>query len=174
MDELRHELAAGRHEAFARLYDALADRLHHYLTAQLGSREDANDVLQETFVRLARHRLKLADVENLSAYVFRTARNEALRFAERRSRREARQTSLTADDLFAPADDAERNEARWFVAEGLARLGPEHREVVELKALAGLTLAEIAQVLELPQGTVASRWRAALDRLRLVLRKDLL
>ena len=98
MDELVSRLAAGEHDAFARLYDALADRLHHYLVALLGSRTDADDVLQETFARLARHRRNLDEVENLTGYVFRIARNEARRFAERRSRRQVRETSLSADD----------------------------------------------------------------------------
>jgi len=174
MDDLRHELAAGRHEAFARLYGALGDRLHHWLTATLGSRDDADDVLQETFVRLARHHGKLAEVENLTAYVFRMARNEALRFSERNSRRRAHETSLSAEDLFvATPDDVERNEARQLLAEALVRLSPEGREVVELKTFAGLTFAEIAEVTDLPQGTVASRYRAAIDRLRVLLREEL-
>ena len=58
---------AGRGDpsAFAELYDACADRVHHYLVVRLGSRADADDVLQETFVRLARTRKRLATVENL-------------------------------------------------------------------------------------------------------------
>jgi RNA polymerase sigma-70 factor, ECF subfamily len=58
------------------------------------------------------------------------------------------------------------------VAAGLARLSPEQREIVELKAYAGLTLAEIAEMSDLPPGTVASRYRAAVARLRLLLGKE--
>lgn len=173
MDELVSRLAAGEHDAFAGLYDVLADRLHHYLVALLGSRTDADDVLQETFARLARHRRNLGEVENLTGYVFRIARNEARRFAERRSRRQARETSLSADDLFvASADPARPDDAGEQIAAGLARLADEHREVIELKTYAELTFAQIAAVLELPQGTVASRYRAALARLRDVLTVD--
>ncbi len=56
MENLGARLAEGDQAAFAELYRACADRLHHYLTVRLGSRQDAEDVLQETFVRLARNR----------------------------------------------------------------------------------------------------------------------
>jgi hypothetical protein len=69
MEKLGDRLAQGEQAAFAELYDACADRLHHYLTLRLGSREDADDVLQNTFVRLANARSRLAGIENLIAYV---------------------------------------------------------------------------------------------------------
>lgn len=83
MEHLGARLAVGDQAAFAELYQACADRLHHYLTVRLGSRQDAEDVLQETFVRLARNRGKLESVGNLAAYVFTIARNESNRLAER-------------------------------------------------------------------------------------------
>ena len=89
MDRRAERLARGDTSAFAELYDACADRLHHYLLVRLGSRADADDVIQETFVRLARTRKKLGAVENLVAYVFATARNESIRLTERRGPRRA-------------------------------------------------------------------------------------
>src|SRR5262249_3111042 len=86
MDELARRLARGDQSAFVELYDACADRVHHYLVVRLGSRADADDVLQQTFVRLAGIRTTLSSVENLTAYVFATARNEAARFLQRRAR----------------------------------------------------------------------------------------
>ena len=56
---------------------------YRYLVVRLGSRCDADDVLQETFVCLARTRKRLATIENLEAYVFATARNEAIRWLKR-------------------------------------------------------------------------------------------
>ena len=105
MENLSRRLAQGDPAAFAALYDACADRVHHYLVVRLGSREDADDVLQETFVRLARNRRRLAGVDNLMAYVFTVARNEAARLA-RRSRRAGcagRENLPAAEDLFCEA-----------------------------------------------------------------------
>jgi len=159
-------LARGDQAALAELYDACADRLHHYLVVRLGSRADADDVLQETFVRLARHRGSLKRVENMTAYVFTVARNESARLLGRRTR-EGR-VALDAAALYSEAtsDDAQAREAAESVATALARLTPEEREIVELKTTAGLTLREIAEVTHLPPGTVATRYRTAVGRLK--------
>ena len=87
MTELGSRLASGEQAAYAELYDLCADRLHHYLVVRLGSRADADDVLQESFVRLVRTRKKLARVESPTAYLFAIARNEAMRFLTRRAQR---------------------------------------------------------------------------------------
>jgi RNA polymerase sigma-70 factor (ECF subfamily) len=174
-------LGRGDRAAFAELYDACADRVHHYLVVRLGSREDADDVLQETFVRLARNRRRLAQVENLAAYVFTVARNEAARFARRSRRTTFRRTTfkvvppgrtdcqsvLQPEDLFCPSDgDLQAREAAETVAKAMAGLDAPLREAVELKVYAGLTFREIAEVTGLPQGTVATRYRAALAKMR--------
>jgi RNA polymerase sigma-70 factor (ECF subfamily) len=169
MENLSRRLAQGDPAAFAALYDACADRVHHYLVVRLGSREDAADVLQETFVRLARNRRRLAGVDNLMAYTFTVARNEAARLA-RRSRRAGcagRENLPSADVLFCPSGgDLRAQEAAETVGKALARLEPPLREVVELKVYAGLRFREIAEVTGVPQGTVATRYRAALAKMR--------
>jgi len=173
MDALRRKLAAGRREAFAELYDTLAERLYRFLVVRLRSRADADDVLQETFTRLARNRGHFERVENLMAYVFTVARNEAARFAARRSRRRDVETPLDVDAVFAIApDDSRRRETAEMIAVGLTRLTDQQREVVELKTYGGLTFAEIAEVTNTPQGTVATRYRTALGRLRSFIREE--
>jgi RNA polymerase sigma-70 factor (ECF subfamily) len=171
MDDWAERLARGDPAAFEALYDACADRVHHALVVRLGSRSDADDVLQETFVRLDRQRKAVAKVENLVAYVFAISRNEANRFARRQARARA---VPTADLLFlegASDDLVERETAEW-VAASLERLTPELREVVELKVYAGLTFREIALATNLPQGTVATRYRTAVERLRVQMAED--
>ncbi|MHC4176792.1 MAG: RNA polymerase sigma factor [Planctomycetota bacterium] len=168
MEWLRERLARGDQAAFAELYDSCADRLHHYLVVRLRSRHDADDVLQETFVRLARTRKRLSGVDNLVAYVFTIARNEAARLAARRTRRRKNRAGPAGSELFreAAGDDTRAREAAELVAAALDRLEPELREIVELKTYAALTFREIAEVTGLPQGTVATRYRTAIGQLR--------
>jgi RNA polymerase sigma-70 factor, ECF subfamily len=163
MADLADALARGDPAAFAELYDACADRLHRWLAMHTGSRSDADDLLQETFVRLARSRKKLRKVENLTAYVFTVARHEAARLQNRR----ATEARVLADKPAGePKDTTAACEAAEFVTWALAKLPTEQREIVELKAYAGLTLREIAEVTSLPAGTVATRYRSALAHLR--------
>ena len=182
MEPLCQRLGRGDRAAFAELYDAYADRVHHYLVVRLGSREDADDVLQETFVRLARSGKRLARVENLAGYVFTVARNEAARWERRRRRRtdfqsvppgttdskSVLQENLpSAGDLFCrPDGDLQAREAAETIAKAMAGLDARSREAVELKVYAGLTFREIAEVTGLPQGTVATRYRAAMAKMR--------
>jgi RNA polymerase sigma-70 factor (ECF subfamily) len=163
MADLADGLARGDPAAFAELYDACADRLYRWLAIHTGSRADADDLLQETFVRLARSRKKLRNVENLTAYVFTIARHQAARLQKRRAT-EAR--VLAARPLAEPADTTAACEAAELVAWALEKLPSEQREIVELKAYAELTLREIAEVTALPAGTVATRYRTALAKLR--------
>jgi RNA polymerase sigma-70 factor (ECF subfamily) len=168
MGDLGDRLARGQRSAFAELYDSCADSVHHYLVVRLGSRADADDVLQETFARLAAAPGKLARVENLTAYVFTVARNEAARLVARTVRERGRRAELAAADLYCEAggDDPAAREAAEELARELSGLSIEQREIVELKSSAGLTLREIAEVTGLPPGTVATRYRTAIARLR--------
>jgi RNA polymerase sigma-70 factor, ECF subfamily len=168
MDRAAERLARGEPSAFADLYDACADRVHHYLVVRLGSTADADDVLQETFVRLARTRKRLATIENLVAYVFATARNEANRLVERQAREGRARAAASMEALFhqAPANDLQAIETAEWVAASLARLSLDLREIVELKIYADLTFREISEVTGLPQGTVATRYRSALEKMR--------
>ena len=166
MSDLGQRLARGEPAAFAELYDQCADRCHHYLTLFLGSRHAADEVLQETFIRVVRNRAKLAAVDNLLAYVFGIARNEALRHAKRQTRDSDRLKPLTESDLFTDGGDAARQDAAQAVAEALQRLDPAQREVVELKIYCGLTFREIGEVTQVPLQTAATRYRSALDRLK--------
>ena len=171
MQDLAARLARGETAAFAELYECCGDKLHHYLVVRLGSRDAADEVLQETFLRLARSHRRFESVENPVAYAFTVARNEAARRRECRGRERG---ACSAGELFeiADRDDRESREAAQAVAEALGRLGEDQREVVELKFYSGLTFREIAEVLGVPQGTAATRYRAALDKLRSFLAKE--
>jgi RNA polymerase sigma-70 factor, ECF subfamily len=167
MATLQARLAQGDPAAFAELYDACADRVGHYLLIRLGSWADAEDALQETFLRLARTRERLAEVKNLEAYVITIARNEAARLAAGRAKRRDKQEPLSAKQIFHfdPADAVVRENAEALAA-ALQRLEPDLREVVELKMFSGLTFQQIGQATGLPQGTAATRYRSALAKLR--------
>ncbi len=169
MDKLAVRLARGDETAFAELYDACADSLYQYLMFRLRCPEDAREVLQETFLRLVRARKSVAKVDDLRGYVFTIARNEALRLASRNGKRKE---TVGNEEWLLADDDLQRRDAKESIANSLARLDPTEAEVVELKIHAGLTFREIAEVTGLPQGTVATRYRTAIGRLRKWLAKE--
>lgn len=164
MQTLTDRLARGDESAFAELYDACADRLHRYAAARLGSRDAASDLVQTTFLRAVKSQRRFRRVESPVAYLFQIARNEVARTVSNGQRR----NEQLLDNAIEPADaraseDAADAEA---AAVALGRLAPADRELIELKLYAGLTFQEIAETTGQPQGTVATKYRRALESLR--------
>jgi len=175
MEALGRRLARGDQASFAELYDLCAARCHHYLATVFGSRDVADDVLQDTFLRLVQNRLRLARVDDPVAYVFIVARNEAMRTLRRLFRARKKRPDVCLDSFFADriSEDISRREMAELVWRALLELAPEQKEVVELKIYSGLTFRQIAEITGVPLPTAATRFRAALERLRTKLARQL-
>ena len=163
MKALNQRLAAGHHDAFAEWYDAIANAVYHYLLVQTNSSHDAADIMQNTFVRLYKHRSGLKTVTNLQAYTFRMARNEWLRWKDTQP-----SNDTTLEPWFEPiaANDSAGEDRIADVQSALTMLDDRYREVIELKVFARLTFAEIADVMQAPAGTVATWYRRAVLELK--------
>lgn len=169
-DPLLAGLVAGREDALAAAYDLFAQRLVAAAWGMLGSREEAEDAVQEVFLNLVRSRSALADVENLQGYLFTALRHAAMRRWNGRKRERASADLGAAEDLAAP--EAARAERSARLERALQALPPEQRAVVALKIDGGLTFAEIAAVLGTSLNTAASRYRYALEKLRERLKEE--
>jgi RNA polymerase sigma-70 factor (ECF subfamily) len=143
----------------------------------LGNLEDAKDALQLAFVRafqsLGRFDLK----RPFGPWFFQILRNQcrdALRSRKARFKLEALDERLElrpADKEKGPERYRERGRAREIVWEALEHIGEEHREIIILKELQGFRYGEIAAILEIPEGTVASRLYHARRALKEALEK---
>ena len=133
-------------------------------------RAEAEDLVQEAFVRFWRTRNGVRDP---LAYLYQTVRSAAIDAARSRQAREVREATFAERQRksaqFVCASEYE--ERRQRIEAALAQLPPEQAEVVTLKIWSDLTFAQIAEVTSTPPRTVASRYRYALDNLRVVLTK---
>ena len=163
-DPLAAGLAAGREEALAAAYERFARRLLAAAWGMLGSREEAEDAVQEVFLNLVRSRATLEHVGSLQGYLFTALRHAAVRRWSRRARDRAPADLGAAERAAAP--DAAPAERAGRLERALQALPPEQREVVALKIDGGLTFAQIGAVLGVSPNTAASRYRYALGRLR--------
>lgn len=126
----------------------------------------AEDAAQDVFFHLFQHPEALSGASNERAYIARAALNRALeiqRSGKRRARREEAASHVKEEE--GPMEAAHRADVRAKVGE----LPEEQRRVVDLHYFRGLSLSEVAEALEIPPGTVASRVSAALKRLRTAL-----
>jgi RNA polymerase sigma-70 factor (ECF subfamily) len=164
----------GGREAIAALYDRLAGRLLGAALSLGCSRAEAEDIVHELFVRLARSGVLGGDVDDPDAYAFTSLRHAVFRTRQRRllerttierlgREREADGRLAHADPADAPADADEG------LRRALALLPEAQREVVVLKIDGGLTFAQIAKVTNVSLNTAAGRYRYALEKLRVAL-----
>jgi len=170
-DPIRAALVRDDPVAVELIWDKYAGDLFGFLQVMLRCRQDAEDVLQMVFVKIVRKRRQLAGARRLDAYVFQIARNEASRFAKRRQRKRVLEPGREPWLLVAEADNA-RMELAEQLQTVLARLPQPQREVVVLKIYREKTFQEISRLLDVPQNTVASRYRYGMEKLRIWL-KDL-
>lgn len=168
---IRAALARDDPIAVELIWDRYARDLFGFLQAALGSKHDAEDILQVVFVRIVRKRRHLAKAQCLDAYVYTIARHEIAGFLRQRRRKPASATQ--ADAWLETAESGgDRTDLAEELQTALARLPQAQREIVVLKVYRDKTFREIAETLKLSLNTVASRYRYGMDKLRTLL-KDL-
>ena len=151
-----------------RLYDEHAQALFAFLLNFTRNEADTRDLLQEVFCKLAARPALLENVRDQRGFLLRLAHNQAIDYARRRCTREKNHEQLAAAmaSPFAPAADPDAAAFRQAMEDALGELPPEQRVVVHLKLWEKLTFEAIADTLEIPVNTAASRFRYGIDKLR--------
>lgn len=180
--ELVTRAKSGDTDAFAQLVEQNQNRIYSLALRMVGSPEDAADLAQEAFLSAWRGLENFQGEAAFSTWLYRLTSNACIDFLRREKRKKAAGSVLYLDDteegatLDLPDYEAdphrrlEREEVRETIERGMAALSPEHRKVLSLREISGLSYAEIADILGLEEGTVKSR----IARARLALRKKLL
>ena len=179
--ELVERAKKGDETAFGVLVTDNEKRIYNLCRRLTGNPEDAAELTQEAFLNAWRGLSRFQGESSFSTWLYRLASNACIDFLRKEKRRqnlsmtvslddeeEARQVELP-DERYAPERELERTEVRQAVAAGLERLTPEHRQVLVMREINGLSYAEIGAVLGLEEGTVKSRIARARNALRKVL-----
>jgi RNA polymerase sigma-70 factor (ECF subfamily) len=162
-EDLMAAVATGDETALITLIDRYADRVHAYLLRHSGNREDADDLLQETWVRVARSAKRFDTARRFRSWIYGIATNLARDLFRRRMTKERALRELSTHPTATPgADSIDRGELRDRIAE----LPENMRAVLLLRYYEGMSEAEMAEALDVPRGTVKSRLHTALRRLR--------
>ncbi len=172
-DPIRPSTACGKLEnAFAQYRSELLGTLYYLV----GNLEDANDALQEAFIKCWRHREQEPEVRNLKAWIFRVALNtgrDIRKTAWRRKRQGMPEDEGVLESSEAgPQATAERREQLDRVRQAITLLRQEEQEVFLLRQNGQMKYEEIAEAVGIPLGTVKTRMRKALSNLRQALNED--
>jgi RNA polymerase sigma-70 factor (ECF subfamily) len=180
-EALMAAIMAGDTVAFDALYDRYADLVYSASLRVLGDRQLAEDAAQDVFVRLwQRPESFVAARGRFLSWLMSVARNRAVDELRSRGRRRRRETVVfdVADDLMAaqqhdegpdPQLAAEVREAQLSVRQALVDLPGEQRRALELAYFGGYTQQQVASLMGEPLGTVKTRIRLGMQKLRAAL-----
>ena len=179
--DLVRRVAAGDESAVAALYDRYGSVLYAVSYRIVGQKADAEEVVMETFAQVWRDAAKFeATRGSVAAWLTMISRSRALDQVRSRDRRERLNTSAAREDLGQergsrqwgsdPGYQVEQTERQKRVAAALESLSPAQRQAIELAYFDGLSQSEIAERLNEPLGTVKTRVRLGMMKLREALR----
>lgn len=175
--ELVRAIARGDEQAFASLYHQYKSTLLGFLIRILDNTPEAEDVLQEVFVHVWQ---RAADFDETRGRVFtwlatmaRSRAIDRLRAKGTRERKEAESSHVRPKDVASAVDDTLRMEQREILLNALDAIPDEQRDALLLAYFDGLSQSEIAERTGDPLGTVKTRTRDGLSKLRDLLSKRL-
>lgn len=156
-------------EQYRKLVIEHKDRVHTYAVWLLQDREDARDIAQEALMRAWRHRAAIHNGAG-KAWLLKTTYRLCLDQLRKRSNRPqvslADLSVLPADPVLGPEQGAMMTDLRGIIRRALARLGPRDKAVILMRELSGMSYEEMADVLDLPLGTLKVVLHRARERLR--------
>jgi RNA polymerase sigma-70 factor (ECF subfamily) len=174
-------LRNGDRTEFARVVEAYYAMIYRLATKMVGNPQDAEDILQETFIKAYRHLKDFDGRSSLSTWLYRVATNEALMFLRRKrpeqvsidepgdhGEGEAEPVQIV-DWCCLPEQELLSSEARLHLYRAIDQLSPNLRVVFVLRDIQGLSTLETSEVLNLSETAVKTR----LSRARLRLREEL-
>ena len=168
--ELVEAARRGDHEAFEVLATSAADRLYAVARLILRSADLAEDAVQEALVRAWQQLPSLRDPDRFDAWLYRLVVNACADQGRqlRRWSQEVRPLPLEPSIV----DDTDAVATRDQLERGFSRLKPEQRAVIVLHPYSGFSAAEIARILDIPEGTARSRLFYATEAMRAALEAD--
>lgn len=177
--ELLARLQRGDTDALGDLFAIFGDRVYNTCRRITGCDTDAEDAVQEVFLRVLHKASTFDGRSRFSTWLFRMTVNHTINLC-RKNRRRSQQSiddlgdgSTPVDSHPLPLESVESREERRWLDEALASLPPDQRAIITLREIEGMSYAEIGAILDLPAGTVTSRLVRGRERLTAILRRRL-
>jgi len=172
--QLMERIQKGDMVSFNTLVDRYKNRLFNVLIRMLDSAESAEDILQETFVRVHQHKMSFDFRFAVSTWIYTIALNLARNELRRRKRIQFLDIEDFTNRLKAPEEKVDNSsKLREVIDKAVTKLPQKYRQAFVLRDLDQLSYEEIAQILSVPLGTVKSRVNRARNMLRNMLKPNM-
>lgn len=156
-------MASSDGAAFRELYQQTSGVVYGFAMSILRNKHDAEDVMHDAFIRIYTSAVTYRPSGNPMAWILTIVRN--LCYNKIRAGKVCEDLS-EYDDLAGPADDTEAALDRMVLEKVMSILDVEERQIVVLHAMTGFKHREIAEILELPTGTITSKYNRALKKMK--------
>ncbi len=173
-EELMAQFQAGNENAYLEIVERFKERLFVFIYRFVGDKDLAEDLVQDTLVKVYTHRHAYREIARFSTWIYTIAGNLARTELRKRKRRatfsmsalglKERDYELPSED-YAPSKVLEGTQTEKYIRMALARLPLHFRTVIILRDVQELSYEEISKIMKIPLGTVKSRVNRA--RLRL-------
>lgn len=171
--DLVEQCKSGDQNAFRALVERHQQQVRGTVIGMIGANQEAEDVAQEVFIRFYRSLEDFRGDSKLGTYLTRIAINLSLNELKRQQRRNRRFLFFEKNEKVFQIEDTSANPSRKdtqeMVQHALQRLEPNFRSVIVLRMIDGYSVKETAEILKLPQGTIASRLARGQKKLKEIL-----
>lgn len=184
ISELVERFKAGDERAFNELVRLFEKRIYAHAYQMLGNHTEADEVLQETFVRLVKNIARLKTDANFPSFLFKIATNYCIDIIRKRQRKYVVLDDEEAEDsgryqlelsrsILTPEDEQENKQLLELINAAIAELPPKQRATIVLHDVDGYSKEEIAQMMDCPQATVRSNLHIARSKVKQKLKEIL-
>jgi RNA polymerase sigma-70 factor (ECF subfamily) len=168
-------------DAFSQLVTRYKDRLVNFLFRYTGGRDEAEDIAQDTFLRLYRLKHTYKEVGKFSSWFYTIALNQAKSHKRDKLRHKAISMNQTygederemefPSDTKLPDEDIMAEDENFYIQKAINSLEEKHKEIIILRDIQDMEYEEIASILKIPVGTVKSRINRARESLKVMLER---
>lgn len=168
--------------AFEELISPYTNALLNYIFRYIKNRDDAEDILQETYLKVYKSIKTFEGNSSFKTWLYRIATNMSIDYLRKNKRTESVSLNQTADDgeyelqipdsTYSPEEQAKKNAALSALKEAMENMSDEHRTIITLRDIEGFSYDEIADVTKTTVGTVKSRISRARSQLKKLLEKN--
>lgn len=170
--ELLSRIQMGSEEAFAALFNTYKDKLFGFAMALTNSTVKAEDLVQDVFLKIWQNRFRIAEIENINAFIFRMAQNQAIDELRRFSKETlAHSSEFVNEESLSPnpAEHLLNKEILEKIDEAINQLPPQQKRIYTLYNVDGYKYHEIASDLNLSVSTVRNHLSQAIGNIRKLL-----
>jgi len=172
------QIAAGDEVAFRQVFAFFYKRLYHFAFVIVKTKESAEEIVEDVFIRIWQHRANLANIQNLKVYLYTATKNTALNYLSKKARENITEPFDHINiELIQPAISPEQimitGEMYKKIQEAVDALPPRCKMIFKLIREDGLKYKEVSEILNISVNTIDVQMAIAVKRIALALETDM-